>query len=58
MRFNIFNMAQRIDIELSTKEELIAEYEECEKIWGKYSSDCFGYYIMALHKKIVELGGW
>ena len=51
-------MAQLIDIELSTKEELIAEYEECEKIWGKYSSDCFGYYIMALHRKIVELGGW
>lgn len=51
-------MTQLIDIESSTKEQLIVEYEECERVWGKYSSDCFGFYIQALHKKIVELGGW
>lgn len=47
-----------IDIEKATKEELLAEYEECLKDWGKYSCDCYGYYIAALHKRIVELGGW
>ena len=51
-------MAQLIDIKTATKDELIAEYEKCERVWGKYSSDCFGFYIQALHKKIVELGGF
>lgn len=47
-----------IDIEKATKEELIAEYEKCQKDWGKCSCDCYGYYIKALHKRIVQLGGW
>jgi len=47
-----------IDIDTSTKEELIKEYNECEKAWGKFSSDCFGFYIQYLHRRIVELGGW
>ena len=47
-----------IDIENATKEELIAEYDKCNKDWGKYGCDCFGYYIQALHKRIIELGGW
>lgn len=47
-----------LDIEKATKKELIKEYKECEDLWGSYSCDCFGYYLQALHKKIVELGGW
>ena len=47
-----------IDIQKSTKEQLIQEYEKCQNEWGKYSSDCFGFYIQAIHKRIVELGGW
>ena len=47
-----------IDINNSTKEELLAEYEQCEQDWGMLSCDCFGYYIKDLHKRIVELGGW
>jgi hypothetical protein len=49
---------EMIDILKSTKEELIKEYDHCEKLWGKYSSDCFGFYISALYKRICELGGW
>lgn len=47
-----------INIEKATKEDLIIEYEKCQKDWGKFSCDCYGYYIAALHKRIVELGGW
>ena len=47
-----------INIETATYEELIDEYNRCEVLWSKYSCDCFGYYIQALHKRIVELGGW
>lgn len=47
-----------IDIKNSTKEQLIQEYDKCQNEWGKYSSDCFGFYIQAIHKRIVELGGW
>lgn len=47
-----------IDIETATKEELIAEYNKCEEEWSKFSCDCFGFYIQALHSKIVELGGF
>jgi hypothetical protein len=47
-----------IDILKATKSQLIKEYDRCEKLWGKYSSDSFGYYISALHKRICELGGW
>lgn len=47
-----------INIEESTHEELLDEYEKCQKDWGMYSCDSFGFYISALHKKIVELGGW
>jgi len=47
-----------IDIESATKEELLIEYEEMEKLWGMYSCDCFGYYIIALQKRIMLLGGF
>ena len=47
-----------IDIETATHQELLDEYEKCQKDWGKNSCDGYGYYIDALHKKIVELGGW
>ena len=47
-----------IDIQNATYKELLREYKECEKIWGQYSGDSFGYYIQALHSRIVELGGW
>lgn len=47
-----------IDIDNATHEELLKEYDECQKLWGEYSCECFGFYIQALHKRIVELGGW
>ena len=47
-----------INIDTSTKEELLKEYDEMQYLWGMYSCDCFGFYIQALHRKIVELGGW
>jgi len=47
-----------IDIQTATKKELLSEYKECEKDWGKYGCDCLGYYMSALHKRIVEFGGW
>jgi hypothetical protein len=47
-----------IDIDNATHQELLCEYEKCEQLWVKYSYDCFGFYMDALHKKIVELGGW
>jgi len=47
-----------IDIEKATKQELLQEYEKCQQLWGRYSCDCFGFYISALHNRIVELGGW
>ena len=47
-----------VDIEKSTHKELLEEYERCQELWGKYSGDDFGYYVQALHKKIVEMGGW
>lgn len=47
-----------LDIENSTHQELINEYEKCQQLWGKYSCDCFGYYIEALGKAITEKGGW
>jgi hypothetical protein len=47
-----------IDIENSTKEVLIEEYNKCQNLWGKYSCDCFGFYIQALQNKISQLGGF
>lgn len=47
-----------IDIETATHSELLDEYEQCEKDWAELSSDCFGFYISALHKEIVKHGGW
>lgn len=47
-----------IDIEKSTHQELLDEYEKCQNDWGKFSSDCFGFYINALHKEIIKRGGW
>lgn len=44
-----------IDIETATLEELEAELEECHQAWGKYSCDCFGFYITALQKQISNL---
>lgn len=45
-----------IDIKNATKEELIKEYDNVSV--DKYSCDCLGFYLSALHKRIVELGGW
>jgi len=47
-----------IDIQNVTHQELLDEYEKCQQLWGRYSCDCFGFYISALGKRIVELGGW
>lgn len=44
-----------IDIEKATKEELLVEYEKCQKEWSKFSYDCFGFYIKTIHKRIIEL---
>lgn len=52
------NFKQMIDIETATHKELLAEYDKCQKEWGKWSCDSFGYYIMALYRRITELGGW
>lgn len=47
-----------LKIRTVSKKALLKEYKECEKLWGKYSCDSLGYYMTALHKRIVELGGW
>lgn len=47
-----------IDIEKATKQELIEEYQKCQSDWGMFSSDCYGFYVDALHRKIVSIGGW
>lgn len=47
-----------IDIKNATKEKLLEEYEYCMGLWGKYSCDCFGFYISAIQNKITELGGF
>ena len=51
-------MRDLIDIETATHQELLDEYEKCMEEWGKNSSDSFGFYIDALHIRIVKLGGW
>jgi len=47
-----------IDIDKASHKELVEEFERCQELWGKYSCDCFGFYISALKKAIVntELG--
>ena len=48
-----------LNVQDATKEELIKEYDEVSgDLWSKYSCDCLGFYLSALHKRIVELGGW
>jgi hypothetical protein len=47
-----------MDINNLTKLELITEYEKCEIQWSKWSSDSLGYYMIYIHKRIVELGGF
>jgi len=47
-----------IDIEKASHQELINEFEACQRIWGLYSCDCFAYYINAVGRKIVDMGGW
>jgi hypothetical protein len=54
----MIDSSKLLDIENATLKELISEWDSCQKDWGKYSSDCYGYYIDALHKQIVKLGGW
>ncbi|NJO89831.1 MAG: hypothetical protein HC831_13455 [Chloroflexia bacterium] len=46
------------DISKVSNHDLLNEYEKCMAIWGKYSCDCFGYYISALHREITKRGGW
>ena len=50
------NLIDKIDT--ATHKELLVEYEKCEEYWGECSYDCFGFYVQALHKRIVELGCW
>lgn len=47
-----------LDINSATKKELLKEYEDYVKFSSNYYYDCMGYYIKALHNRIVELGGW
>jgi hypothetical protein len=47
-----------IDIENSTHEELLVEWENCQEDWASLSCDCFGFYIKALHTAITNKGGW
>jgi len=48
-----------IDIKTATHQELINEYHhQTTNVWGRHSSDSLGFYISALHKAIVALGGW
>ena len=46
------------DLSKVSYEELIEEWDKCQELWGKYSCDCFGFYIDALHKEITKRGGW
>jgi hypothetical protein len=46
------------NIEKASYKKLLKEYKKCDKLWGKWSCDSFGYYITALHKEIVKRGGW
>ena len=47
-------MSMTIDIETATDEELLAEFEQCQADWGKWSCDCFGFYITAMQKEISK----
>jgi hypothetical protein len=47
-----------IDIENSTKEELLKEWNKVQQLWNKYSCESLGFYYTALHRRIVQLGGW
>lgn len=48
-------METLINIEKATHNELIDEYNiMAGDIWSKYSCDCLGFYVHALHKKISE----
>lgn len=51
-------MSALLNIETASHKELLKEYDSCMADWGKYSCDSLGYYINALHKQIVKLGGW
>ena len=51
-------MALEKKIEDCTYDELLQEWEECERLWSYYSCDCFGFYINALGREIVKRGGW
>ena len=47
-----------LNIDKSTHKELLVEWNKCQKLWSKYSCDCFGFYINSLYNKIVDYGGW
>ena len=51
-------MGKLINVETASKEELLKEYDKCQENWSKWSCDCFGYYMIAIHKRIIELGGF
>lgn len=46
------------DLTKVSYEDLITEWDKCEKLWGKYSCDSFGFYMDVLHKEISNRGGW
>lgn len=44
-----------LDIDNATLDELESEYAECEANWGKWSCECFGFYIEAIRCRIIKL---
>ena len=46
------------DVRNATDDELIEEEIECQRVWGKFSCDCFGFYISALRREITDRNIW
>lgn len=46
------------DLKNATDDELIEEEAECERLWGRYSCECFGFYISALRREILDRNIW
>lgn len=46
------------DLEKATDDELALEQIRCEKLWSRFSCDCFGFYISALHREITKRNIW
>lgn len=46
------------DLENASDDELVRYQIECEKLWSRYSCDCFGFYVSALHREITKRDIW